>query len=160
MDDALAYLRIQQFIYHEARLMDERRYDDWLALWDDDAHYWIPCNEDYVDRRRHISLVNEDMAGLQDRITRLKGNANYAQQPPSRTTHVVGNVELEAAGPSGEIIVHSTISVSASRRGRTEITAGRVRHHLRERSGGTRISRKKVILINNDDVFGNLAFLI
>ena len=140
--------------------MDEHRYDDWLALWDHDAHYWIPCNEDEVDRARHISLVNEDLAGLQDRITRLKGSANYAQQPPSRTTHVIGNVEVEPASPSGEMIVHSTLSVTANRRGRTELIAGRVRHHLREGSAGTRISRKKVILVNNDDVFGNLSFLI
>ena len=160
VNEIATYLRIQQFLFHEARLMDEHRYDDWLALWEEDGHYWIPCNQDEVDRRVHISLVNENYAGLQDRVMRLKGPANYAQQPPSRTTHVVSNIELSPSDTPGEIVVDSIVSVTATRRGRTDTATGRVRHHLRDGPDGPRISAKKVTLIDNDDVFGNLTFLI
>ena len=152
--------RIQQFLFLEARPMDGCRYDEWLALWDHDAHYWIPCNADDVDRSRHISLVNENRAGLEDRISRLRSPANVAQQPPSRTCHVIGNVELEPLDRPGEIAVHSTLSLTASRRGRMDVIAGRVRHHLRESDGGMKIVSKKVVLVNNDEVFGNLSFLV
>ena len=160
LNDIATYFRVQQFLYHEARLIDEHRYDDWLSLWEEDAHYWIPCNEDDVDRTRHISLVNENLAGLQDRIFRLKGTANYAQQPASRTAHVLGNIELESGAGTDDIIVHSTLHVAASRKGRTDMVSGRIRHQLKIRGDSFGIRSKKVILVNNDDVFGNLTFLI
>ena len=158
--DLELHFRIQQFLFLEARLMDGHCYDEWLALWEPDAHYWIPCNADEIDRTQHISLVNEDMVGLQDRIARLKSQANFAQQPRSRISHVVGNVEVEPGGPPGEATVRSTLNLTASRRGRLDVIAGRVRHHLRLFDGGPRIVSKKVTLINNDEVFGNLAFLV
>ncbi|HKR90282.1 MAG TPA: aromatic-ring-hydroxylating dioxygenase subunit beta [Phenylobacterium sp.] len=160
MADLAAYHRLQQFLFHEARLMDEHRYDDWLALWDEDAHYWIPCNADDVDRSRHISLVNEDMAGLRMRIARLKSRTNYAQRPPTRTAHVIGNVELEGDGEARTVIVHSTVNITACRRGLLQTVSGRVRHKLRLDQGSPKITTKKITLINNDEVFGNLAFLI
>ena len=155
-----AYHEVQQFLFLEARLMDAHSYDEWLALWGPDAHYWIPCNADDVDRREHISLVNENLAGLQDRISRLKSPANFAQQPRSRIVHVIGNLELEPLDTPGEVVVHSTLSLSVSRRGRADAFAGRVRHHLRRTADGIKIVSKKVTLVNNDEVFGNLAFLV
>ena len=160
MDDIATHFRIQQFLFLEARLMDEHRYDEWLALWEDDAHYWVPCNADHVDRSRHISLVNEDLAGLQDRVIRLKSNSNYAQKPRSRIAHVVSNIEVEEADKPGEVLVHSALNITVSRKQRIDTVAGRVSHHLRSRPEGLRIHRKKVVLVNNDEVFGNLSFLI
>ena len=86
---------VEQFLYREARLMDTHAYADWLALWAREAHYWIPCNADDVDVSRHVSLVNEDRAGLEDRIRRLQSGAHYAQDPVSRLARVVSNVDLE-----------------------------------------------------------------
>ena len=160
LTDREACHRIQQFLFLEARLMDGHCYDAWLSLWDHDAHYWIPCNADDVDRSRHISLVNENRAGLEDRVSRLKSPANYAQQPRSRIVHVIGNVEVAPHERPGEVVVHSTLSLTASRRGRMDFIAGRVRHHLRETSDGVKIVSKTVTLVNNDEVFGNLSFLV
>jgi len=150
---------VKDFLYREARLMDSHAYDEWLALWTDDAHYWVPANDDDYDPRTHISLVNENKTGLEDRITRLKGGAHYAQDPKSRLSRVVSNVEVEP-GQNGEIVVHSTFNLTASRRGRIDIFAGRVTHKLRPSGGGFRIASKRVLLVNNDEVINNLTFLI
>jgi benzoate/toluate 1,2-dioxygenase subunit beta len=151
--------RIENFLYREARLMDEHAYDAWLALWTDDALYWIPCNEDDFDPERHVSIVYENRARLEDRIARLKSGAAYAQDPKSRLSRIVSNVEIEGENDF-ETIVHSTFNVSALRRGRMDIFAGRAIHKLRHQGDSFRIAYKKVLLINNDMVINNLTFLI
>lgn len=148
---------IEQFLYREARLMDAHAYDDWYALWSEDAIYWLPCNLDDYDPAKHVSLVYEDHDGLKDRIDRLKSGQAWAQDPKSRLARVVSNIEIEA----GETItVHSTFNITASRNGRIEVIAGRSEHRLRRTCDGLRIAFKKVILVDNDEVMGNLTFLI
>jgi 3-phenylpropionate/cinnamic acid dioxygenase small subunit len=131
--------KVENFLYREARLMDEHAYDEWLALWTDDALYWVPCNED-------------DTA-------RLKSGAAYAQDPKSRLSRIVSNVEIEAENKT-ETIVRSSFNVTALRRGRVDIFAGRAIHKLRPEGDSFKIAHKKVLLINNDVVIHNLTFLI
>ena len=156
----LDYAGAQQFLYREARLMDSHAYDDWLALWARSALYWIPCNADDFDVRRHISLVNEDRVGLEDRVQRLKSGAHYAQDPKSRLSRVVSNVELEAVAGAEALTVHSTFNLSAHRRGRIDVVAGRSRHMLVLEDGVPRIAEKKVVLVDNDDMIMNLTYLV
>jgi 3-phenylpropionate/cinnamic acid dioxygenase small subunit len=151
--------KIESFLYREARLMDEHAYDEWLALWTDDALYWVPCNEDDIDPERHVSIVYENKARLEDRIARLKSGAAYAQDPKSRLSRVVSNIEIEDESDT-EAIVRSTFNVTALRRGWMDIFAGRAVHKLRPEGGSFRIVYKKVLLINNDVVIHNLTFLI
>ena len=151
--------KVESFLYREARFMDEHAYDEWLALWTDDAIYWVPCNEDDFDPERHVSIVYENRARLEDRITRLKSGAAYAQDPKSRLSRVVSNVEIED-GDDSETIVHSTFNVTALRRGRIDVFAGRAIHKLRPDGDSYKIAYKKVLLINNDQVINNLTFLI
>jgi benzoate/toluate 1,2-dioxygenase subunit beta len=132
---------------------------EWLALWTDDALYWVPCNEDDFDPERHVSIVYENRARLEGRITRLKSGAAYAQDPKSRLSRVVSNVEIED-GDDSETIVHSTFNVTALRRGRIDVFAGRAIHKLRPDGDSYKIAYKKVLLINNDQVINNLTFLI
>jgi benzoate/toluate 1,2-dioxygenase subunit beta len=151
--------KIESFLYREARFMDAHAYDEWLALWTDDALYWVPCNEDDFDPERHVSIVYENRTRLEDRITRLKSGAAYAQDPKSRLSRVVSNVEIED-GDDSETIVHSTFNVTALRRGRIDVFAGRAIHKLRPDGDSYKIAYKKVLLINNDQVINNLTFLI
>src|SRR5712692_1347474 len=151
--------KIESFLYREARLMDEHAYDEWLALWTDDALYWVPCNEDDIDPERHVSIVYENRARLEDRIARLKSGAAYAQDPKSRLSRVVGNVEIENTNDL-ETIVRSTFNLTAMRRSRIDIFAGRSIHKLRPDGDSFKIAYKKVLLINNDAVINNLTFLI
>jgi len=152
--------KIESFLYREARLMDEHAYDEWLGLWaEDDALYWIPCNEDDFDPERHVSIVYENRARLEDRIARLKSGAAYAQDPKSRLSRVVSNVEIEDENDA-ETTVRSTFNVTALRRGRMDIFAGRAIHKLRHQGDSFKIAYKKVLLLNNDAVINNLTFLI
>jgi len=151
--------QVETFLYREARLMDEHAYDEWLALWADDALYWVPCNEDDFDPERHVSIVYENKARLEDRITRLKSGAAYAQDPKSRLSRVVSNVEIEGENDH-ELMIHSTFNLTALRRGRIDIFAGRATHKLRRSGDSFKIAFKKVLLINNDQVIHNLTFLI
>ena len=151
--------QVENFLYREARLMDEHAYDEWLALWTYDALYWVPCNEDEFDPERHVSIVYENRARLEDRIERLKSGAAYAQDPKSRLSRVVSNVEVQK-GDGAEILVHSTFNLTALRRNRIDIFAGRAIHKLRPEGDCYKIAFKKVILITNDVVIRNLTFLI
>jgi 3-phenylpropionate/cinnamic acid dioxygenase small subunit len=151
--------QVETFLYREARLMDEHAYDEWLALWTDDAMYWVPCNEDDFDPERHVSIVYENRSRLEDRITRLKSGAAYAQDPKSRLSRVVSNVEIESEN-GDELTIHSTFNLTALRRGRMDTFAGRVLHKLRRQDESFKIAFKKVVLINNDQVIHNLTFLI
>ncbi len=139
--------------------MDSHAYDEWFELWAPDARYWIPCNEDDHDPRTHVSLVHEDYEGLVDRIARLKSGAAWAQDPKSRLCRVVANIEYDDH-EAPEVEVHSTFNLTAVRRGRTEIIAGRNRHRLRATDGGLLMVNKTVVLVDNDEVMNNLTFLI
>jgi 3-phenylpropionate/cinnamic acid dioxygenase small subunit len=150
----------QLFLYREARFMDTHAYDEWLAMWARSAHYWIPCNADDPDVKRHVSLVNEDRNGLEDRIRRLQSGAHYAQDPKSRLSRVVSNVELEQDASNDALVIHSTFNLSAHRKGRIDVVAGRVTHRLVLEDSEARIAEKKVLLVDNDDKIMNLTYLV
>nr|AMK59210.1 benzoate 1,2-dioxygenase hydroxylase component beta subunit [uncultured bacterium UPO45] len=150
---------VESFLYREARLMDTHAYDEWLALWTDDALYWAPSNDDDIDPQRHVSIIYENKARMEDRIRRLKSGAAYAQDPKSRLSRVIANVDIEE-GANGDVTVHSVFNLTALRRSRIDIFAGRATHTLRPDGDSFKIAAKKVMLINNDEVINNLTFLI
>lgn len=151
--------QIENFLYREARLMDENAYDEWLALWDDDALYWIPANEDDIDPQRHVSIVYEDKRRLEDRIARLKSGAAYAQDPRSRMRRVIANIEIEE-GNNGLVTVYSNFNLTELRRSQQRTFAGRTIHKLKANGASFTIVYKKVLLVNNDEVISNLTFLV
>jgi benzoate/toluate 1,2-dioxygenase beta subunit len=148
---------VEAFLFREARLMDSHAYDEWLALWTEDARYWLPTDD--AETTMRISLVNEDLAGLEDRVTRLKSGAHYAQDPRSRLSRVVANIEI-ASVDGDETTVHSTFNITASRKGRIDIFAGQALHRLRCREGEFHIAYKRILLVNSAEVINNLTFLV
>lgn len=151
--------QVEQFIYYEADLMDEHRYDEWLALWTDDALYWVPSGRDDIDPKREISLIYDDRVRLQVRITRLKSGFAHAQEPKSRMRRVVSNIVTQEA-KNGDIVVFSNFLLTELRRGKQDTFAGRTIHRLRPDNGSFRLVSKKVLLVNNDEHIDNLTFLI
>ena len=151
--------QVEQFIYYEADLMDEHRYDEWLALWTDDALYWVPSGGDDIDPKREISLIYDDRVRLQVRITRLKSGFAHAQEPKSRMRRVVSNIVPQEA-ENGDIVVFSNFLLTELRRGKQDTFAGRTIHRLRPDNGSFRLASKKVLLVNNDEYIDNLTFLI
>jgi len=151
--------QVEQFLYYEADLMDEHRYDEWLALWTDDALYWVPTGHDKIDPKREISLIYDDRTRLQVRIGRLKSGFAHAQEPKSRMRRVVSNIVIEET-ENGEIIVQSNFLLAELRRGKQDMFAGRTIHRMRPYQGSFKLVFKKVLLVNNDESIDNLTFLI
>jgi 3-phenylpropionate/cinnamic acid dioxygenase small subunit len=152
--------KIEWFLYHEADLMDGHQYDDWLALWTDDCLYWVPSNLDDYDPSRHVSILYDDRTRLEDRITQLKSSSRWSQEPKSRMCRLISNIEVEE-GQDGEITVNSRFILIELRRGEQDTFAARQVHKLRSDGNGSfKIAFKKVMLVNNDEVIGNLTFLL
>lgn len=70
---------VETFLFREARLADENRYDDWLSLWTEDVEYWVPANHDDYDPDEHVSIIYDNRERLQDRIARLNSGGAWAQ---------------------------------------------------------------------------------
>ncbi len=113
MDSAVRE-RVERFLILEARLMDEHRYKEWLALWAEDGVYWVPCNDDDIDPARHVSIIYDDRERLQQRIERLMSGAVLAQEPKPRMRRVVSNIEIEAAD-AAELAVQSNFVLALAR---------------------------------------------
>ncbi|SCW75682.1 3-phenylpropionate/cinnamic acid dioxygenase, small subunit [Sphingobium faniae] len=154
-----ARAEVEDFLFHEAALIDARDYDAWLALWEQDALYWVPCNDDDADPEIHIALIYDRYEGLCDRIARLQGGFALAQQPLSRCSHAITNVRVGGAR-GGLIEVQSILSLAAYRLGKVDLLAGRMVHRLRRKPDGLRLVEKRVYLINNDGPIGNLSFIL
>jgi ethylbenzene dioxygenase beta subunit len=137
-----AYHRIAQFLYREARLLDERRYDDWQALWTQDGMYWMPRVHGQQSPYDHISLFWEDRMLRDVRIRRLEHPRNWSQQPPTRSVRLVGGVQVEGVDAGGNLVVHSAF----------QMTEWRYTHKLAADGDSWRIRMKRVDLVNCDDV--------
>jgi benzoate/toluate 1,2-dioxygenase subunit beta len=151
--------QVEQFIYYEADLMDEHRYDEWLELWTDDALYWIPTGRDEVDPKREISLIYDDRTRLQVRIARLKSGFAHAQEPKSRMRRIISNIVV-GEETNRDILSRSNFLLVELRRGKQDLFAGRTIHRLRPYAGSFKLVFKKVLLVNNDESIDNLTFLI
>ncbi|ODA18292.1 phenylpropionate dioxygenase, partial [Achromobacter xylosoxidans] len=87
------------FIYAEARLLDELRFEDWLDLYTEDGHYWMPLAHGQTDARLHASLMYEDKLLLRVRVERLAGQRTFSQQPKSRCHHLLQAPTVEHDHP-------------------------------------------------------------
>jgi 3-phenylpropionate/cinnamic acid dioxygenase small subunit len=158
-DDGALLKRIEQFIYREARLQDEHRYDEWEALWTDDAIYWVPANGDDIDPEQQVSIIYDNRSRIGVRVRQLLSGKRHAQEPRSRLRHLVTNIEL--VGRDGaETSAACNVMVFESNVRDATIWAARTDYLLREEAGTFKMARKKVALVNNDKPLYTLSFLI
>jgi biphenyl 2,3-dioxygenase beta subunit len=93
---------VEQFYYAEATALDERRYQDWLALFTDDVHYWMPVRRTRTSNELDqeftapgaIAYFDDTKAMLANRVRKLETGYSWAEDPPSRTRHLVTNVQI------------------------------------------------------------------
>ncbi|HEY6993707.1 MAG TPA: aromatic-ring-hydroxylating dioxygenase subunit beta, partial [Xanthobacteraceae bacterium] len=101
---------IEAFLIHEARLLDERRFREWMELFAEDGTYWLPAAPDQESPLDQASLFYDDRELMRTRVERLEHPRIHVQTPPSRTAHLVGNMIIEQADEArGEVLVGSTV---------------------------------------------------
>jgi len=142
---SLSLAEAERFLLHEARLLDEARWDDWLALFTDEATYWVPSQPDQASPHDTVSLIYDDRRLLETRVRRLQNPNIHAQTPPSRASRIVANVTIE---PDGD--VRSKLVMVEYRRNTQRLFAATCRHRLVPRGGALRIAHKRVDLVNCD----------
>ena len=135
---------VESFVLHEARLLDEQRYAEWLELFAEDAVYWIPTQPNQASPHEALSIIYEPRALLAVRVERLSRGEMHVQSPPSRTVHHVSAVEVDGDE------ARSSLIVAEWRNDETRLFAGRVTHRLRKEGKGLRIVLKRVDLIDGD----------
>ncbi|PPC76771.1 benzene 1,2-dioxygenase [Pokkaliibacter plantistimulans] len=150
---SMNYQDIQAFIYREARLLDDREWDQWLACYHPEVEFWMPAWDDddqlTSDPHSEISLVfypNRD--GLEDRVYRIKTERSGATMPEPRTTHQISNLEVLAADAQ-QIQLRFNWHTLSHRYRQTSSFFGTSFYTL-DLSGGEPLIRRKKVVLNND----------
>jgi 3-phenylpropionate/cinnamic acid dioxygenase small subunit len=154
--------RITSFLIHEARLLDDRKFEDWMALFEPEGYYWAPTRPDQESPLTEVSIFFDDLQLMTQRITRLRHERIHSQIPHARTVHLVANPTIEQLSvDTGVLDVSSNFIVVEYRpsvpEGMQRVFAGRYQHALREAGDTFRIVYKKVTLVNCDSTLGPLA---
>lgn len=151
---------IINFIYEEARMLDEGRYTEWLKLWLPDGIYWMPL--DYKQTEPHLvtSLMYEDMFMLKLRVERLNGARTFSQKPKSRCHHVIQRPFVdEIDAEANRIKTNTSMHYVETRLDDQFLLALTAAHDLCVLDGNIRIANKRVDLLNSDAAFGNIQLL-
>ncbi|AGB22362.1 small subunit of phenylpropionate dioxygenase [Mycobacterium sp. JS623] len=159
------HFEVEQFYYEEAELLDDGRFADWLELLADDLDYWMPTRTNRLRRQQALSIAARGEAAFYDetkeslawRIRRFDSGMAWAEDPPSRTRHLITNVVVRHVDPSqhrelsvDDLEVRSAFLVYRNRLQREEnIFAGRRTDILRRVSAGLQVARRVVLLDQN-----------
>lgn len=139
------------FVVHEARLLDEARYDEWNALFTDDGLYWVPLTPDQPEGSQHTSHLYEDKLLRDLRIQRLKSPRAYSQQPPSRCHHLLQTPTVEVCDPvTNRFALRCQFHYTEAQNDEVNQFVGTCWHHLCVHDGHLRLSLKRVNLLNSD----------
>jgi 3-phenylpropionate/cinnamic acid dioxygenase small subunit len=169
MDEKLVR-EVEQFLYREARWLDERRFHEWLELLTEDIRYWMPVrtsryprsskaiaifdpgryDEEELAKEDELAIFDETKETLARRIARLDTGMAWAEDPPSRTRHIITNIEVEPGEPALEIKVYSNFFVYRNRsETEQDFYVGGRQDVLRKVDGAWKIARRKIILDQN-----------
>ncbi len=157
--DLVRHHGIAQFLYREARLQDEHRFNEWEALWTEDGIYWVPANGDDTDPERDMSILYDNRSRIALRIRQYHTGKRYSQLPQSRLRRVIGNIEVLGEEEGGTRVSANMLLYESHRRGQI-MWAARNEYLLRQVDGQWRLAFKKVALVNNDTPLTTMAFLI
>jgi 3-phenylpropionate/cinnamic acid dioxygenase small subunit len=151
---------VEDFLYREADLLDERRYEEWLDLFTEDAHYWMPLRRnvprdkperEFTRQGADANWFDEGKDTLRRRVRQILTGAHWAEEPPSRICHIISNIQLVPDAPSGsapsEVEVRSRFIVYRNRmETETDFLVGKREDLLRREDGDWRIARRKIVL--------------
>lgn len=153
---------IEDFLYHEASLLDEWRLDEWLDLLTEDAAYYVPSNDaPDSDHRNALFTIADDARRIQARVKRLKDTEAHAEFPHSRTRRMIGNVQItEREGDA--VTVAANFTIYRYRRGApVRLYVGRYVYRLRLTADGLKIAERRAILDPTElGALGAVSFIL
>ncbi len=174
--EAIAYMllkqEIEEFLYHEVELLDERRYEEWLELLADDVRYWMPMRRnvrfgelerEFTREGLDINWFDEGKDTLTRRVQQILTGVHWAEEPLSRLCHMISNIQLLHVSPSAlapvEVAVKCRFLIYRNRvETETDILVGKREDILRRVDGQWKITQRKVILDQNVLLAKNLTF--
>jgi len=172
IDRLLLAQDVAEFLYREAERLDERRYEEWLALLADDIRYWMPMrrNVKFGEEAREFTREATDIAWFDEgkdtltrRVQQILTGVHWAEEPLSRICHMVSNVQiLDVRPPVGEpteLTVKCRFLIYRNRvETETDLLVGKREDVLRRVDGAWKISRRKIVLDQNVLLAKNLTF--
>ena len=150
---SMTYEQVRDFLYREARLLDDKQWDEWLELYAPDASFWMPAWDDQdeltQDPQREISLIwYGNRGGLEDRVFRIKTERSSATIPDTRTSHNIANLEIVEQG-EGFVKVRFNWHTMSFRYKTVDHFYGTSFYTLDTRGSNPVIREKKVVLKND-----------
>jgi 3-phenylpropionate/cinnamic acid dioxygenase small subunit len=160
IDDPSERDRFRMLIEREARLLDQLRFDEWLAMYAPECIYWVPGTPQASDPRREIAISFDDRRRMEDRIYRLRTGYAWSQAPKSRTVRMISNIEVFATDQSFVRMVRSNFLISEFRVDGTRFLSGWCGHRLVSNAGAWQIRVRQVNLIDCDQNLRNPSIII
>jgi 3-phenylpropionate/cinnamic acid dioxygenase small subunit len=163
---------IEEFLYREAELLDERRYEEWLDMLAADVRYWMPIRRnvksgeserEFTREGQDVNWFDEGKDTLVRRVRQILTGMHWAEEPLSRICHIVSNVQIHAATPSlanpAEVTAKSRFLIYRNRvETETDILVGKREDVLRRAEGRWLLGRRKIVLDQNVLLTKNLTF--
>jgi len=158
---------VQDFLYREAELLDERRYEEWLDLFTEDAHYFMPMRRnvphdeperEFTRAGADVNWFDEGKDTLARRVAQIRTGIHWAEEPLSRICHMVSNVQVLHASDT-EVGVKSRFLIYRNRmETETDVLVGKREDLLRRVDGGFKIARRRIVLDQSVLLAKNLTF--
>jgi 3-phenylpropionate/cinnamic acid dioxygenase small subunit len=158
--DAAIRDEFRRLVEREARLLDQLRYDDWLAMFAAECIYWVPSTPNAGDPRCEIAVMFDDRRRLEDRVYRLRTDFAWSQAPQSRTVRLITNVEVFATARDDARMLRSNFLISEFWDRETRTLAGSAAHRVVRSGGGWKIAAKQVNLLECDQAIRNLSIVL
>jgi 3-phenylpropionate/cinnamic acid dioxygenase small subunit len=152
--------RFRRLLEHEARLLDQMLFEDWLKLFTPECAYWVPATRDAGDPRREVAVTLDDRRRLEDRVFRFRTGYAWSQAPPSRTSRLISNAEVFTSSIQDQRMVRSNFILSEFWDGDIRMLAGWNGHRFRKIDNAWRISAKQVNLLNCDQCIRNPSVIL
>jgi ethylbenzene dioxygenase beta subunit len=148
---------VEQFLYYEARLLDDENYGAWLELLTDDFRYWVPGVENRSRKdplgstpRHHMAYFDDTKMDLARRVKRFTSDTAWSENPPTKQFHAITNIELVPTEAADELTVHSLTTVYRGRyEGTGDILYGRREDLLRRVDAELRLANRQVVISHN-----------
>jgi len=139
---------VEQFLYRQAELLDDKRWHDYIELFADDGVYWMPADPAHTTWDGMPAIFAEDRNLMTVRMKRVLHPDAWSQRPQWGTNHVIGNVMIEKQASNGDIVARSRFHMLELRRDDVRHFAGSYVHHLKKTGDGYRIKLQRVDMTN------------